>query len=439
MGRAGTERQLAIHGGTPVRTQPLPWELPGAHWMGKEELELVSRVVAAQSPFRYYGPDPQHMVDKLEAAYRERLGRQYALGVGSGTAGLHIALGALGVGPGDEVLLPGYLWVSCIGAVVRLGAIPRLVDIDETFSMDVDDLRRKLSDRTKALLVVHMSGAPGDVEEIMKVARGANVPVVEDAAQANGATFRGRPIGSVGDLAVFSFQLNKNISSGDGGMVVCDDEDLYKRCFALHDLGYARDESGRLDTTDERYQFWGVGSRMSELAGAMVLAQLGKLDRITDAMRTAKWKIRSALEGTPGLGFRRIVDPRGDTGPFLITIYESPEVCRRFTEALRAEGIRGPEGSLACLTMEEWGLHWYFNNLSLVRRRGVTGHGWPWNLPDNAFARDYEYARGALPKADELASRSGLLTIASCLRDQDVEDIIQAFRKVASVVLPAGG
>ena len=434
MSKQTSQDKLAIDGGAPVRTEPLPWEQPGAHWMGREELDLVTQVVKARSPFRYYGPDLQHMVDRLEEAYRDALGRNYALAVGSGTAGLNVALAALGVGPGDEVLLPGYLWVSCISVIVRLGAIPRLVDIDETFCMDPADLRRKIGPHSKAVMLVHMSGAPGRVDEIARIAREAKLKLVEDCAQSNGASFRGRPTGTFGDLAVFSFQLNKNMSSGEGGMVVCDDEHLYKRCFASHDLGYARDASGRLDTSDERYQLWGVGSRMSELTGAMALAQFGKLPQITGAMRAAKWKIRNALTDLPGLRFREIVDPAGDSGPFMITIHRTPEICQRFTEALQAEGIRGVEGSLVCVTMKEWGLHWYFNNLSLVGRRSFTEEGWPWTHPANAFAADYDYAPGALPVCDDLAARSALLAIPSCLSDQDVRDIIAAFSKVAAAM-----
>ena len=431
MSADASANRLAIDGGTPVRTEPLPWELPGVHWIGAEELQLVSRVVEAASPFRYYGLDPQHMVDRLEEGYRRRLGRAYALAVGSGTAGLHVALGALGIGPGDEVLLPGYMWVSCISAVVRLGAIPRLVDIDETFCMDPADLRGKIGPRSKAVLLVHMSGAPGRVDEILQVARTAGIPVVEDVAQANGARLHGRHAGSFGDLAVFSFQLNKNMSSGEGGMIVCDEEHFYKRCFALHDLGYARDAAGRLDPADERYQLWGVGTRMCELCGAMALAQFGKLDRITGAMRKAKWTIRKSLGDIEGLGFRKIMDPDGDSGPFLITIHQTPEICRRFTDALKAEGIRGPEGSLACVPMTEWGLHWYFNNTSLTNRRSISADGWPWTLPANAFAAEHRYVPGTLPVADDLAARSTLLAIASCLTDRDISDIITAFRKVA--------
>ncbi len=347
--------ELAVNGGAPVRTAPLPWELPGSHWMGQEEKDLVDKVLASCSPFRYYGPKLEHMVDTLEEEFAARLGRRYALATGSGTAALTCALGALGVGPGDEVLLPGYLWVSCIGAIVRLGAIPRLVDIDDTFCMSPADLRKKITAQSKAVLLVHMSGAPGDLDGILEVARSAGLPVVEDCAQASGASYKGKPIGSQGDLAIFSFQLNKNMTAGEGGMVVCNDEHLYKRCFALHDMGYARDDEGRLDTGDDQFQLWGQGARMSELAGAMSLAQLRKLDAITGAMRSSKYAIRRELGQIKGLQCRRIMDPEGDSGPFLIATLPSPDVCEAFADALHAEGIRGHEGSCACIAMENWG------------------------------------------------------------------------------------
>lgn len=427
--------KLAIAGGAPVRTTPLPWELPGAHWIGEEELEMVSRVIKARSPFRYYGLDPQHMVDKLEAAWRTRLNRKFALATSSGTAALTIALNALDVGPGDEVLVPGYLWVSCLSAIVRLGAIPRLVDIDDTFCVCPKDLATKITPRSKVLLLIHMSGAPGDLDPILAIAREHGIKILEDCAQANGAKYKDRFVGTFGDMAIFSFQLNKNMSSGEGGMLVCDDEPLYMTSFAAHDMGYARNAKGRLDPNDERYQLWGIGSRMSEITAAMALAQLDKLDKISKHMHTRKWQIRNKLSKLPGISLRRIVDPEGDSGPFLIGSLDTPELCRDFVAAVRAEGIRGTEGSLAFLPMEEWGLHWHFNNPSLVNHRGVNRGGWPWTDPANAFAKDYDYGRGSLPNCSDFASRSFLLTIASCLTDQDVADIVHAFTKVARQML----
>jgi 8-amino-3,8-dideoxy-alpha-D-manno-octulosonate transaminase len=394
-------------------------------------------VIKARNPFRFYGPDLQHMCDKLEEEFARQRGVKYALGVSSGTEALYVALAAMGVGPGDEVLLQGYLWTSCINAIVRLGAIPRMVDIDDTFTMSPEDLERKIGPRSKVVLPVHMSGAAGNIEPVMKIARKHKLLVLEDCAQSNGAKLNGRYIGTFGDIGIFSLQINKNMTAGEGGMIICNDTHLYKRCFAAHDLGYARDDKGKLMQTndDERYQFWGAGARMSELTGALALAQLGKIERITSAMRTAKWKIRRQLEGIKGLKFRRVLDPEGDTGCFLITTYETPEICRRFVEALKAEGIRGEGSSNPCITMEEWGLHWFFNNLSLVNKRSISPSGWPWTLAENAFAKDYSYGRKTLPNCDDLAGRSGMLMVASSTKEEDVADIVTAFKKVAKRLL----
>lgn len=426
---------LAIHGGQPVRKQPLPWEFPGAHWIDHEELTNVAQVIKAQSPFRYYGPNCQFMVQQFEASARQQYQTPFALGVNSGTCALHIVLSAMGVGPGDEVLLPGYLWVSCVSAIIRCGAIPVLVDVDDTYCMDPHDCQQKISPRSKVIMLIHMSGAPGDIHAIQALAKQHQLLLLEDCAQANGAAFQGKPVGSFGDAAIFSLQLNKNITSGEGGLIVCHDEALYQRCFAIHDLGYARDQNGRLNPQDENNQCWGVGSRMSELTGAMALAQLQKLALITEHMRQCKWQIRSAIETIPGLSCRRILDPKGDSGAFLIVRFDRREICHDFVKALIAEGIQGPPGSLGCLPMTDWGLHWYFNITSLINKTSNAADGFPWSHPANAFHTEISYQAGSLPQADDFCQRSMLLTIASTLSQEDVNDIIEAFGKVARVLL----
>ncbi|WP_428030753.1 DegT/DnrJ/EryC1/StrS family aminotransferase [Ancylobacter sp.] len=427
--------RLAIDGGVPVRTRALPYEFPGANWIGDEERELVDRVVTARSPFRFYGEDSQHMVETLEREWCAVFGHRHAVAVASATSGLSIAMSALGIGPGDEVLLPGYLWVSCVAAVVRSGAIPRLVDVDDTFCLDPASIERAIGPRSRAVLAVHMNGAPGRIREIAAICARHGIPLIEDCAQAAGASSGGTAVGRFGAIGVFSFQLNKNMTSGEGGMVVCEDPALHRRIVALHDLGYARNESGRLDTGDETCQLWGYGVRMSELAGALALAQLRKLPRIATAMRTAKWRIREAVSTIPGLGLRSIPCPEGDTGPFLITLLRDEDTARRFAAAVHAEGIAGPDGRALCVSMRDWGLHWYSNIPSLVRRTSNSRDGFPWSHPANAFAADYAYGAGALPFCDDLHARGVVLSIGSTLAEPDVDDIIVALRKVAHLVL----
>ena len=427
--------KLAINGGEPVRTQPLPWELPGSHYIGEEEIQLVTQVLKAKTPYRYYGLDLQHMVDNLEAEFRTRWKKPYALAVRSGTAALQVALAAMDVGPGDEVLLPGYMWVSCINTIINLGAIPRLVEVDETFCMDPNDLEKKISKRSKVIMLIHMSGSMSHIDKIKTISEKAKIYLLEDCAQAFGASYHGKKVGTFGDMSIFSFQMNKNITSGEGGMIICDDEKLYKRAFAIHDLGYALNEQGQLDPSQKDFQLWGLGCRMSELTGACAFAQLKKLDLILKNMRASKTKIREQLEQIPKLKFRNLLDPKGESGNFLITIYPDADTCQKFTDALRAEGVHGPEGSLLCVTMLEWSVHWYFNIPSSTNKTSISSNGFPWTHPDNQFAKDYSYALGALPFSDELAKRSAILAIPSRMTEQDIKDIVSAFKKVANVLL----
>jgi dTDP-4-amino-4,6-dideoxygalactose transaminase len=417
---------------TKPATDPLlPYEWPGSYYLGREELEAVTAAIESRSLFRFYGHDLQHFADQLEAAYRERLGRAYALGVSSGTAALSITMEMLDVGPGDEVLLPGYLWVSCAAAVVRAGAIPRLVDIDDTFCMDPADLEGKISRRTKAILVVHMSGATGELDAIVEVAGRHRVPLIEDVAQANGGSYRGRALGSFGDVAIFSFQFNKAITAGEGGLVVCDDRTLYRRAVALHDLGYPRTESGRLDASDPALQLWGHGTRLGELAAGVLVAQERKLDTLVERMRLLERRVREGVTGIAGVRPRRSTDPHGGNGSFVILVWPDERTCQSMVRATKAAGVRTGEHGLNNLTLHEWGLHLYYNNQSLVHRRGVNSRGYPWTDPANAFAADYAYGLGTLPQADDLFARSSLLAIPPSLTEDAADRIVEAFQACA--------
>lgn len=399
--------------------------------MDDAEVNAASRVCRSKTLFRYYGLNLQNEVDHFEKEFAAYVGTKHALAVSSGTAALQVALGALGVGPGDEVLIPGYFWVATAGAVIRAGAIPVVVDCDESFCMDPESAAARITPRTKVLMVVHMGGVIGCIRELVALAGRHGLKVLEDCAQAAGASQHGVNAGDFGDIGIFSFQMNKHMTTGEGGMVVTNDESLYRRAFAMHDLGYPRNEAGRLVFDDPSLQLWGIGCRMSELTGAVGRVQLQKLPRITGAMRSAKNRIKVALADT--LTFGHVSDPEGDAGSFLLTVLPTREQSLRFTEALRAEGIVAAKGGMYPIHMDQWGLHLYYNVPSLVNKRGV-GRVSPWAMAENAGSAGVRYAKGTCPTLDDLFSRTMLMCIASNLEEDDIQDIIRAFKKVAAVV-----
>jgi len=426
--------KLAIDNGAPVRTEPLPLEFPGVHFMDEEEVEAVVRLLRSRSLFRYYGVALQKEVEAFESEFAKVLGVAHAIGVSSGTGALHTALSALGAGPGQEVIVPAYMWVSVLAAVVNHGAIPVLADINETFCLDPAEVEKRITPNTKGIIMVHMSGAPGDVKAVEGIAKKHGLWLLEDCAQCNGGSVGGQRVGTFGDMAVFSFQMNKNMSSGEGGCIATNNKRLWRRAFACHDLGYARDESGRLIFNDPDLTLWGMGYRLDEIRAAVLRVQLRKLPRIVAAMHASKYRIREALAKLPGVQLRKMVDPAGDTGCFLITTYADAETAQRVNRALRAEGIVTFPQGVSNVVMTDWGLHLYYNNVSLVNTASVDGRGFPWNLAENQpLLRSY--SKGTCPKADSLFERSILIAIPSCLTPKDEDEIIRAFEKVLKALL----
>lgn len=401
-----------------------PYEFPGAYWIDEEEEAAVLDVLRKGSLFRYYGLHEPHYVDALERAAQEYYGVRFALAVNSGTGALTCALTALGIGPGCEVIVPAFMWVATVGAVVQAGAIPVLCEIDESFTMCPADLERCITPRTRLILPVHMAGAPCHLEAIMEVANRHGLPVLEDCAQCNGGTFRGRKVGTFGQMGIFSLQLNKNMTCGEGGLVITNDERLYHRAFAAHDMGMVRRE-GRLATPDPDAILWGQGRRMTELAGAVASVQIKKLPRILEHMRASKRRIK-ALIGTPsGFNYRHLHDPEGDTGPFLILIL--PEEAKAIAAASRMKEA----GLHNVFRIAEYGLHIYYNIPALVGKVGVSPAGDPWTLEANAD-RHYSYQKGTCPCSDDLFARSILIPIPSRLTPEQEEWAAEVIRSAVA-------
>ena len=329
---------LAIDGGAPVRTTPLPSACLGTSVMGQEELDLLSEVIRARLPFREYGDGTPHMVRDFEQEARSYFGMPYALATATGSGSFYCALAAIGAGPGDEVIIPSFGWFTDFTAPVLLGATPVFADIDRSLNMDPDDLERRITPRTKAVIVVHFQGAAGDMERLLATAHRRGIVVIEDCAQACGALYNGRKLGSLGDLACFSLQQNKIMSTGDGGLLLARDPHHFERAVRYHDLGFVRPSlAAQMGGSTQEETFCGCQFRMNEFTGAVALAQLRKLDAAVLSItrrhsRTLRQRITAEC---PGIRFRQTGDPEGDAGIAFYLDMETPERAAWFGRALQ--------------------------------------------------------------------------------------------------------
>lgn len=286
----------------------------GPQFFDEREKQALMEVMESGSPFRYWGPGKPTKVLRFEEGFAKHMGTRFALGVTSGTAALDCAITGLGVGPGDEVIVPAYTWWSDYTCVIHAGALPVFADIDRTLNIDPKDFERKITPRTKAVIAVHLLGGPCDMDPIMDIARKKGVAVLEDSAQCVGGSYRGKKLGSIGDVGIYSFQINKTMTSGEGGAVVTSDPLIYERAARFHDMGTIRglflDRSG----PSQVETFAGENFRMSELTGAVLGAQLTKLDLMVAHLRGNAKAIYDGIKDIPGIRLRHRPDPEGDIG-----------------------------------------------------------------------------------------------------------------------------
>jgi dTDP-4-amino-4,6-dideoxygalactose transaminase len=359
---------------------------PGAFMVGDEERRHVAEVMETGYLSRYGtedNPKFKRKVVTLERRFAERSGAKHALAVNGGTGALMASLVALGVGPGVEVLVPGYTFVASISAVLAVGGIPVLAEIDESLTMDPRDAEGKISKRTRVIMPVHMLGNPSDMDAINAVAHRKKLAVLEDCCQAVGATYHGKGIGTTGQIGAFSLNVNKTITSGDGGMIITDDSALYERAFAYHDQGH---KPLRMGLEIGKRSILGINLRMNELTGAFALGQLEKLDRILAMLRDKKARFKKVIEEAriPGMKFRTLNDP-GECATLLVVIFDDPRAASRVAKALGSK------------TVAESGWHVY-NHMEQIL--AVTDEkGTP------------RYRKGMLPRTDDILSRSIALSV----------------------------
>jgi 8-amino-3,8-dideoxy-alpha-D-manno-octulosonate transaminase len=417
---------LAVNGGKPVREKALKASYWGPEFYDEKERAELLDVLEARSPFRWYGPGTPKKVMQFEKEFAARMNVRYALAVTSGTAALQCAMAALEVGPGDEVILPSWTWHSCFNAVVLAGALPVCAEIDDSFGLDPEDLERHITPQTKVILAVHLQGNPCNIERIMEIARKHGVRVLEDCAQSVGASVKGKPVGSMGDVGIYSLQINKTITAGEGGAMVTNDPALFERAARFHDLGGLRAPHEEAIGGKARLDwFFGANFRMNEFTGGVLLAQTRKLDKIVGAVRANAAQVYDGLKDLPGIRFRQRFDPTGEIGTGVFIDFGTKARRERFIAAMRAENVpaAGPGGSVVLPLLPH-----------IIAKKTIHA-AWPSFTSERG--RAIRYGAESCPRTVDVLGRFGGVLIDPKFTPTDVADIVAAVRKVYPEVMKA--
>jgi 8-amino-3,8-dideoxy-alpha-D-manno-octulosonate transaminase len=376
-----------------------------ALWGAEEEAAALA-VLRSRSLFRYYGPDPGHHCDAFESALAAAVGVPHAVGVSSGTAALATALVALGLPAGAEVVIPALTFIGCVNAVVWARGVPVFADVDDSLTLDPQAFDAVVTDRTFAVMPVHLANASADLDPILEVARRRGVRVLEDCAQAAGVRYHGRRVGSIGDVGAFSFQAEKNITAGEGGALTTNDPGVYDRAVRYQDQGGQFTTSrGEVRGEGGAEPFVGVNLRMSELTGALLGVQLSRLDPMLDRLRAVSVYVRGELADVIG-DWRRLPDEAGAGGD-VTALMGSRTVARRFVAGLTAEGV--PARTL-------------YQGQGVYSNPAVRDGRTPWGV---------EWPRPARCRATEqIGGRSVTIDLGAAMTDGDVDWLVDTVRKV---------
>ena len=348
---------------------------------GTEEAEVLDALRdGTLSRYRFGQEDGISKTMLFERQMAQLLGSRHTLALNSCTSGLLAGLLALGVGPGDEVIVPGYTFIASIAAVMFTGARPVLAEIDESLTLDPADVAAKITAHTKVIMPVHMIGAPADLDALSAIARQAACAMLEDCAQACGGSYRGRRLGTIGDIGVFSLNIGKVITAGDGGLLTTNSTMLYRQAFAIHDHGFAPDRAALVEDGPRV----GLNLRLHELASAIGLAQSRKLDVILERCRANKAAVQGELRGLPGVR-ERVIHDEGECGTAHVLIFDDPSCAAAAAEALGGKPLNcSNKHNYACMGQ----LHGEF---SLLGYDGRTAVGFA--APDDLSATNDLLAR----------------------------------------------
>lgn len=315
--------------------------MPGFEVFGDEERQAINDLFDANGGVLFAHAfdavrNGIYKVREYEKAFAAKVGARHGQAVSTGTAAIQVGLQAMGIGPGDEVITQSFTFVATVEAIQATGATPIIVDVDESLNMAPAALENAITPRTRAVLPVHMMGEPARMSEILAIAKKHGLKILEDSAQGLGCTYKGKSVGTLGDVGAYSTDAGKTLTTGEGGMVVTNDEEIYTLARARHDHGHeysktkGRGEEGALCP--------GYNFRMNELQGVMGLVQLAKLDMIVAAHKANKKRMMAGLKEMD-VAFRDSPDPEGDLSDAIIFFLPTAEVASAFVAEMRAQSL----------------------------------------------------------------------------------------------------
>lgn len=407
------KNELALFGGEKVKSTPFG---QGKRF-GKEELIQLEEALNQNTLFYWSG----HKVKEFTGKFADMYGQKYCVAASSGTASLHIALGAVGVTAGDEVITSPVTDMGSVIGILYQNAIPVFADLDpRTYNMDPKSIEEKITDKTKAIMVVHLAGNAADMDVIMDIAARHNLKVVEDCAQAYMCYYKGRLVGTIGDVGCFSLNDYKHISTGDGGMLLLKDEETYRRALKFADKNY--DRLSNDPAAMRRVEYLAPNYRMTELQGAVAIAQLDRLENICSKRNEYGEAITDGIKDLTGIYPPVVLDGcKSSYWFYMFRINEAEIKASRddFSKALAAEGIPNMPGYIPSCVYE----YDLFAN-----KNAYPGSDVPFSIGHDP--EKVRYYKGMCPMAEEILNTAIRINVSEFYTSQDIKDIIGAIRKV---------
>ena len=397
----------------------------GVGWsaIDDQEIEAVTKTLKMPENLFRYNSDFETQCMLLEKELSLKTGIKHALFVASGTSALTLCLSAYGIGPGDEVIIPGYTYIATASAVTNAGAVPVIAEIDDSLSIDPVDAESKITAYTKAIIAVHMQGVPGRMAALRSLADKRGIILIEDACQAVGSTYKGAHSGAASHAAAWSLNFYKILTCGEGGVFLCNDDDAFIRGVNAHDPGSPMWKSG-LTRNSRLAPFTQLGVRGNEVCASVARVQLTKMDKILGKTRSLKKLFLSRLNKPVHYHLQYVDDPEGDCGISAALIVRDSETTKRMADMLNETGM--DIGSAYNDGFPDRHIYAYWD--SILNKQGTTSLGYPWSDP--SYKGNVEYSKDMCPKTLDILSRSLRISIHLNLTEQNMIEFAEAINYV---------